>query len=140
MGIQRVFYFAPMVLLATDPAFCQYVPTDVSPQVTLVGSATPQQQWVGDTMQMYEPSGMVVTTAICSYATLTYFCGPTNAKSISVAPDGTHRPGVWGHDEGPSVQLSVPATDNRISFFWGDSLTAYNPAMVPPRCLSSVCM
>lgn len=83
-------------------------------------------------MQMYEPSGMVVTTAICSYATLTYLCGPTNAKSISVAPDGTHRPGVWGHDEGPSVQLSVPATDNRIMFFWGDSLTAYNPALFPP--------
>ncbi len=80
-------------------------------------------------MQMYEPAATV--TAGCS-STLGYYCGPTNAKSITSPPDGTHAPGVWGHDEGPSYQMAAPAGDNRIVFYWGDSITAYNVSMTYP--------
>src|SRR5579863_3194857 len=71
-------------------------------------AVTPLRQWVG------------------------YYCGPTNAKSITSPPDGTHAPGVWGHDEGPSYQMAAPSGDNRIVFYWGDSITAYNVSMTYP--------
>ena len=47
-------------------------PNDV---IFVSGSAVPQQQWVGDTMQIYEPLAMSPQP--------TYYTAPTNALSIS---------------------------------------------------------
>ena len=95
-------------------------PNDV---IFVSGSAIPQQQWVGDTMQVYEPLAQAPQS--------TYYWGATNAMSISGGIPG-YPPGVWGHDEGPSVQLIYPSSDKRLFFLWGDSVTAYNASSFPP--------
>lgn len=100
-------------LLASGPAAAQYQPPDGPAQITL-NSATPQRQWVGDTMQMYEPAATVI--AGCPYKTLGYYCGVTNAESITSPPDGTHAPGVWGHDEGPSTKWPPHPAITALSF------------------------
>ncbi len=133
---------APLVLALVPSAWCQYLAQDVPNDVIFVqGSATPQQQWVGDTMQMYEPGAIRGTTqadGLCGpLAGSTYFCGPTNSLSISQPGFSCMMgvscpPGVWGHDEGVSVQLLPVSSDGRLLIFWGDSVTAYNAGAVPP--------
>ncbi len=78
-------------------------------------SAVPRQQWPGDNDQIYEPFGRNVT----------YYFERTNAQAMS----GPNKPGVWGHDEGPSALLATG--DGRILWMWGDSVTAYQDAGTP---------
>ena len=76
---------------------------DTAVDITFVpNSAIPQQQWPGDVGQMYEAVGKT-----------TYCAEPTNAQAMTNF-------GVWGHDEGVSVD-----TGSYIFWFWGDTIAAY---------------
>ena len=121
---------AALPLLAL-PICAQNTGADVPASVLFVpGSATPQQQWPGDFMQLYEPGA--VTGNNCASNTTNYYCGPTNALALTHSPAGNPA-GVWGHDEGPSVELIYPNTDNRLLIFRGDSVTAYDTGNTHPN-------
>ena len=119
------------LLLSACPVLCQNTGTDTPNDVLFSpGSAIPQQQWVGDVMQMYEPSATKGTdSSCCPLSPATYFCGSTNSTSLTSPP--AHPAGVWGHDEGVSVQLLPAATDGSVLVFWGDSVTATNTSAAP---------
>ena len=87
---------------------------DAPQEVFLVpGSVLPQQQWPSDQNQIYEPLGSP-----------DYCAEPTNAQALT-------NYGVWGHDEGPSVD-----TGTNVYWLWGDTVTAYPNSINPETWIS----
>ena len=92
--------------------------TDVPNNLVAVGqNAVPQQLFPGDYEQIYE---------INSSGSAKYH------SSNSTRPLALTNYGVWGQDEGPSVQL--PGVDGRVIWYWGDTVTAYQISFLGTHC------
>lgn len=101
---------AALVLSTASAGVCQN--TDVPVDIVFVSnSAIPQELYPGDVEQIYEINAQSGTS---------YNSQSTQVNALTNA-------GVWGHDEGPSLVLEDTVNIGDILWYWGDTVTAFQP-------------